>query len=68
MTTVLVYGDSTVQGFWDTEGGWVQRLRSYLDKKFLNNPDCYYPLFNLGVSGDTSKDLLERFQGETKIG
>ena len=66
MTTVLVYGDSTVQGFWDTEGGWVQRLRSYLDKKFLNNPDCYYPLFNLGVSGDTSKDLLERFQGETK--
>lgn len=66
MTTVLVYGDSTVQGFWDTEGGWVQRLRSYLDKKFLSNPDHYYPLFNLGVSGDTSKDLLERFQSETK--
>ncbi len=44
----------------------MQRLRSYLDKKFLNNPDCYYPLFNLGVSGDTSKDLLERFQFETK--
>ena len=66
MTTVLVYGDSTVQGFWDTEGGWVQRLRRYLDAKFLNDPDHYYPLFNLGVSGDTSKDLLERFQLETK--
>lgn len=66
MTTILVYGDSTVQGFWDTEGGWVQRLRSYLDTTFLKDPDRYYPLFNLGVSGDTSQDLLERFQSETK--
>lgn len=28
---VLVFGDSITQGYWDTEGGWVKRIRSHYD-------------------------------------
>src|SRR3989344_2210257 len=66
MTTLLVFGTSTVYGAWDSEGGWVQRLRRYLDEKQLANPELYYIVYNLGVSGDTSRDVLERFDSETK--
>src|SRR3989344_3552583 len=66
MTLILVFGDSITYGAWDTNGGWVQRLRTYLDKKQLADPKLYYELYNLGVSGDTSTDLLERFEAETK--
>lgn len=31
---VLVFGDSITQGFWDTEGGWVERLRKYYDQYY----------------------------------
>lgn len=65
---VLVYGDSTTQGFWDTEGGWVARLRKYYDLRQLedlrnrNEPT----LFNLGISGGRSDTILSRFDAETK--
>jgi len=52
-------------GFWDNEGGWVQRLRRFLDAKSLENPDKYYfEVYNLGVSGNDSRQLLERFESE----
>ncbi len=35
MTRILVFGPSTTYGAWDIEGGWVQRLRRYLDEKQL---------------------------------
>jgi lysophospholipase L1-like esterase len=28
---VLVFGDSIAQGYWDSEGGWVERLRKAND-------------------------------------
>lgn len=65
---VLVFGDSITQGFWDTEGGWVARLRKYYDTKQLedlrnrNEPT----IFNLGISGGTSKTILSRFDAETQ--
>lgn len=66
MTLFLVFGTSTTYGAWDIEGGWVQRLRKYLDQKQFNNPDLYYVVYNLGISGDTSEGMLERFEFETK--
>lgn len=66
---VLVFGDSITQGFWDTEGGWVQRLRKHYDSKALedlrNNKQP--EIFNLGVSGDTTRSLLVRIEFETKV-
>lgn len=66
MTNIVVFGHSVTAGFWDTEGGWVQRLRSFLDSRALKEQDesLVYYVYNLGVGGDTSKDILERFEQE----
>jgi len=64
----LVFGDSITYGNWDLEGGWVGRLRKYLDHISINsNFERYYEIYNLGVSGDTSRGVLERFERETKV-
>jgi lysophospholipase L1-like esterase len=58
MAHYLIFGDSIVQGFNDLTGGWVQRLRESLTL------DDY--VFNLGVSGDTTEGLVQRFEQELK--
>lgn len=64
---ILVFGTSTTYGAWDIEGGWVARLRKFLDQKVIDsNYKDYILVYNLGISGDKSKDVLERFEGETK--
>jgi lysophospholipase L1-like esterase len=65
---VLVFGASTTEGFWDTEGGWASRLRRYYSEIKVNDWNSDAPwITNLGVSGDTTKDVLERFEFETKM-
>jgi len=62
---VMVFGDSVAYGAWDPEGGWVCKLRKFLDKEVnfkLNSNSFYYFVYNLGVSDDTSADLLSRFK------
>lgn len=67
MTRILVFGDSIACGAWDCEkGGWVNRLREFLDRKILVNRKFDYRVYNLGVSGDTTEDLLYRFEFEAK--
>lgn len=44
----------------------MQRLRSYVDEKSLSDPGFDYSVYNLGASGNTTEDLLERFEFETK--
>ncbi len=64
---VLVFGDSITQGFWDPEGGWVNAIRKYYDLQNISGEDKDAPtIFNLGVSGDTSTDILARFQSDTE--
>lgn len=65
---VLVFGDSITQGFWDSEGGWVNRLRKYYDEeqiKDLAHKD-EPTIFNLGISGDVTEGVLNRFENEVK--
>ena len=66
MTQILIFGDSIAYGAWDKESGWVQRLRKFLDEKNLTDSDFYCRVYNLGISGNSSKNLLERFEFETK--
>jgi len=68
MAKILVFGDSIVYGAWDREkeGGWVHRLRKFFDEKHFIKPDFEYSVYNLGVSGNTTGELLERFEFETK--
>ena len=64
---ILVFGASTTQGFWDSEGGWVARLRKHYDVLQVRDRTSKQPvIFNLGISADTVGDVLARFQPETE--
>lgn len=66
---VLVFGDSITQGYWDIEGGWVDKVRSYYDElqiQDLNGRD-EPTVYNLGISADTSTDILKRIESETIV-
>ncbi len=61
MAKVLIFGDSIAWGAFDSEGGgWVEHLKLYMWSK--GDIDVY----NLGVSGNKTSNLLERFESETK--
>lgn len=58
--TICIFGDSITLGFLDHDrGGWAERLKTYLWK---DSPRAH--LYNLGVSGDDTDDLIERFGAE----
>jgi lysophospholipase L1-like esterase len=62
---VLVFGASITQGFYDTQGGWVGRLWSHYTKQLMDGgPDI--TIFNLGISGDGSEQMLKRFKNEAE--
>jgi len=65
---ILVFGDSITQGFWDSEGGWVARLRKYYDLRQLEDITHHDEptVFNLGISGDNSAKILARIENEIK--
>lgn len=55
-----IFGDSITWGAFDSEFcGWVNRLRSYFE-----SGNYWVYIYNMGVSGNTSTDLLERFKSE----
>ena len=59
--SICIFGDSIVWGAKDYKnGGWVTLLKNHLKEKDLLN------VYNLGVSGDNTDDLLERFENECK--
>ncbi|MCX8193770.1 MAG: GDSL-type esterase/lipase family protein [Candidatus Pacearchaeota archaeon] len=62
---IIVFGDSIAYGAWDKEGGWVARLRKFLDKITLTDPDFYCVVYNCSVPGNTTKDIIKRFKFET---
>lgn len=64
MPQFFAFGNSITYGQWDSEGGWVERLRKYLDEKGTDNPDFFDAVYNLGIAGDTSSDVLKRFREE----
>lgn len=64
---ILVFGTSTTWGAWDEEGGWADRIKKYCNQKRVreNLGDKYYKvIYNLGIDGDRSGDVLERFDNE----
>lgn len=62
---VLIFGDSITQGFYDENGGWATRLvNQHLEQEVAGKSNTP-TLFNLGISGDTTQDLLNRFEAES---
>ncbi len=66
---ILFFGDSITQGFWSSEGGWVELIRKHYDGLALQDlkHNKQPEIFNLGISGDTTRNLLERIELETKV-
>ena len=60
---ICIYGGSIAWGASDFQkGGWVERLKTYC---FENYDDIN--VYNLGIPGNTTKDLLKRFKNETAV-
>lgn len=60
-TNICVFGDSVTWGAWlKTRVGWVHLLRDALELEF----DHDYAVYDLGIDGNTSQDLLHRFTAE----
>lgn len=63
---VLCFGDSITQGLSDPElGGWANRFFiAEQARSVATDWERDITVFNLGISGDTSTDLLQRFGHE----
>ncbi len=60
---ILIFGDSITYGVYDEElGGFVNRLKLDLERDYKH----YYNVYNLGVPGSNTNDLLNRFENECK--
>jgi len=66
MATICIFGDSIAWGAVDPDGGgWATRLRNYFESHGLPiNQDT--DVYNLGVSGNNTDDLVIRFSVELK--
>lgn len=63
----LAFGSSITYGAWDLEGGgWVGRLRKFLDQRNLLDKGGFFLLYNLGIDGDDTERLLKRFETESE--
>lgn len=67
MGKMLVFGDSIAYGKWDSEGGWVIRLRNYVDEKYNITKGNNLLICNLGIPGEVAPRLAERFTTELKF-
>ncbi len=67
---VVVLGDSVGTGCWDRKGGWVDRLRSELYGRVVDDDapsyetDAYAEVYNLSISGETAVGTVDRFDDE----
>jgi len=59
--TFCVFGDSVTQAAY-IKTGWVDLLRNFLEEKY---PDDSVNVFNLGIGGNTSSDIVNRFKPES---
>ncbi len=62
---VLVFGDSITYGAWDTQAGWVERLKREAHKQTIRTEGSQkLQIINLGIGGDSSTKILKRIKSE----
>ena len=68
MANILIFGNSVAHAAYERRGGWLGRLRDFLNEKNLSfqKREDLHSIYNLGVSGNTIEDLVGRFEGEAK--
>jgi lysophospholipase L1-like esterase len=69
MAQILAFGDSITDGAFDEEGGWASRFQRFFmaenTTKNLAKDEIHF-FYNLGISGNTTADLLARIEVEAK--
>ena len=62
---VLVFGDSITYGAWDTESGWVERIKKDAHRQTVESEGKNkLQIINLGIGGDSSTKILKRMPDE----
>jgi lysophospholipase L1-like esterase len=65
MKRIIVLGDNVAYGGWDSEGGWVDRIREHVHTATLKTGGkSRYQVMNLSISGDTTADIIKRMRPE----
>lgn len=59
--TYCIFGDSVTQAAY-VKTSWVDLFRQFLEQKYPNDS---IDVFNLGISGNTTSDILNRFENES---
>lgn len=62
---ICIFGDSIAYGEWTHHLGWADQLQNTLQQKTIESKFAlYYFLYNLSIPGNTTEDVLKRFQIE----
>jgi lysophospholipase L1-like esterase len=63
----FIFGDSITEGLWDSKGGWADRIKQYIHtEEIKSNIKNYNEVYNLGVDGNFTSQVIERFENEVK--
>jgi lysophospholipase L1-like esterase len=64
---IFIFGDSITEGLWDSKGGWADRLKAYVQAEEVKSGiKNYHEVYNLGIDGNMTKDIVKRFEVETQ--
>ena len=65
MASIICFGDSITRGESDAVyGGWADRIKTRLIKQFVETGKDRISVFNMGISGETTDGLIQRFKHE----
>lgn len=64
MKDLLIFGDSIAHGVGGQTGGWTDKLKTLLNGQLRNSSGAGTVLYELGIPGDTARDVLSRFEVE----
>ncbi len=62
---IFIFGDSITQGYWDTEGGWADRIKRYVMAADIQRGyKSYHGVFNMGIDANFTHNVLDRLTAE----
>ena len=62
----FIFGDSITEGLWDSKGGWADHVKAFVQsEEVASGIKNYHEVYNLGIDGNTTKQVIERFTAET---
>jgi lysophospholipase L1-like esterase len=68
MKQILIYGASITHGVGGENGGWAEKLKAAFHKQMFgaDTEGEWYEVYELGIPGQTTSDVLGRFDTELK--